>query len=164
MQVQIERATSKTHRRLSEIAHAAKRHWGYPEAWMREWRDALTITPEFIADNEVYAASVGDEIVGFYALVGNGAKVTLDHLWLLPSQMGAGIGRQLFNHAMATARRRGAIEVEIEADPNAASFYERVGATRVGENVYELEGQPRRLPLMIYRIAGEAENNEGGHR
>jgi GNAT superfamily N-acetyltransferase len=164
MRAEIERAMPQAHRRLSEIAHAAKRHWGYPEAWMREWRDTLTITPEFIADNAVYAASVGDEIVGFYALLGSGAKVTLDHLWVLPSQMGAGIGRELFNHAIATARRRGAIEVEIEADPNAAAFYERMGATRVGENVYELEGQPRRLPLMIYRIEGEPKSNEGGHR
>lgn len=164
MQVSIDRATPQTHRRLSEIAHAAKRHWGYPEAWMRAWADALTITPEFIADNDVYTASVDEEIVGFYALVGEGAKVTLDHLWLLPAQMGAGVGRQLFNHAIETARQRGATEVEIEADPNAATFYEHLGATHVGENVYTLEGQPRRLPLMIYRIAGEGENNEGGHR
>jgi GNAT superfamily N-acetyltransferase len=152
MHVVIERATPQTHWRLSEIAHAAKRHWGYPEAWMREWRDTLTITPQFIQDHEVYTASVDAEIVGFYGLVGSGARMTLDHLWVLPSQIGAGIGRRLFNHAMAAARRRGAIEVEIEADPNAAAFYERVGATHVGENVYVLEGQPRRLPLMVYRL------------
>ena len=152
MQVQIERATPQAHQRLTEIAHAAKRHWGYPESWMRRWSDALTITPEFIADNEVYTASLIDEIAGFYALIGSGAKMTLDHLWVLPSQIGGGIGRQLFNHAIEVARQLGATEVEIEADPNAVAFYERMGAIRVGENVYELEGQPRRLPLLVYRI------------
>lgn len=30
---------------LTEIAHAAKRHWGYPERWVQLWRAALTITP-----------------------------------------------------------------------------------------------------------------------
>jgi GNAT superfamily N-acetyltransferase len=153
MQILIERAGPQAHGQLSEIAHAAKRHWGYPEAWMRQWHDALTITPEFIAENEVYAARGDDETVGFYALVGSGAKVTLEHLWVRPAQIGAGIGRKLFNHAAQTAQRLGATEIEIEADPNAVTFYERMGATRVGENVYELEGQPRRLPLMIYQLA-----------
>jgi hypothetical protein len=45
------------------------------------------------------------------------------------------------------------MEIEIEAEPNAVGFYERMGATRVGENEYELEGQPRILPLLIYKIA-----------
>ena len=38
--------------------------------------------------------------------------------------------------------------MEIEADPNAEGFYLRMGARRVGENVYEIEGQRRVLPLM----------------
>jgi GNAT superfamily N-acetyltransferase len=152
MRVEIERALPQAHQKLTEIAHAAKRLWGYPESWMRRWRDALTITPVFITENEVYTASVNDEVAGFYALIGSGAKVTLDHLWVMPSQIGAGIGRQLFNHAVEVARQLGATELEIEADPNAVAFYERMGATRVGENVYTLEDQPRRLPLLTYRI------------
>lgn len=34
---------------LTDIAFAAKRHWGYPEAWIAQWRSALTITPQQIA-------------------------------------------------------------------------------------------------------------------
>jgi GNAT superfamily N-acetyltransferase len=153
MERSIERAGIETHGTLTEIAHAAKRHWGYPERWMQHWRDTLTITPDYIAGNEVYVARLGDAIVGFYALMGSGAKLTLDHLWLSPSQIGAGIGRTLFNHAMAKAKQLGATEIEIEAEPNAVGFYERMGATRVGENEYELEGQPRILPLLIYKLA-----------
>ena len=153
MTVQIDKACMEMHRTLTEIAHAAKRHWGYPERWIEHWRDTLTITPDYIAGNEVYVARLGDQIVGFYALLGSGAKLTLDHLWLSPSQIGTGIGRTLFNHAMAKAKQLGATEIEIEAEPNAVGFYERMGATRVGENVYELEGQPRILPLLIYKLA-----------
>jgi len=100
----------------------------------------------------VFVARVEDEIVGFYALMGSGARVTLDHLWLSPLQMGKQIGKHLFTHAMTTAKELGAAEVEVEADPHAVGFYERMGAMRVGENVYELEGQPRILPLLIYRL------------
>ena len=153
MNLRIERASEDSHGTLTEIAHAAKRHWGYPGRWMQLWRDTLTVTPEYIAGNEVYVARLEDAIVGFYALMGSGAKLTLDHLWLSPAQIGTGIGRNLFNHAVATARQLGAVELEIEADPNAVGFYERMGATRVGENVYELGGQPRLLPLLVYKLA-----------
>jgi GNAT superfamily N-acetyltransferase len=149
----IERADIETHHTLTEIAQAAKRHWGYPERWMELWRDVLTITPDYIAGNEVYVARVGDAIVGFYALMGSGAKLTLDHLWLSPAQIGAGLGRTLFAHAVATAKQLGATEIEIEAEPYAVGFYERMGATRVGENQYELDGQPRILPLLVYQLA-----------
>jgi len=152
MERYIERAGIETHLRLTEIAHAAKRHWGYPERWMQLWRDALTITPEYISGNEVYAARLGDEVVGFYALMGSGARLTLDHLWLAPAQIGTGIGKTLFAHAVAQAKLLGALELEIEAEPNAVGFYEHMGATRVGENVYELEGQPRILPLLVYNL------------
>ena len=148
----IERAEVEAHHTLTEIAHAAKRYWGYPDRWMQLWRDVLTITPDYIAGNEVYVARAGNKIVGFYALTGSGAKVTLDHLWLSPSQIGAGVGRALFHHAAATARRLGATEIEIESEPYAIGFYEHMGARRVGENEYELDGQPRVLPLLVYQL------------
>ncbi|HKP12963.1 MAG TPA: GNAT family N-acetyltransferase [Blastocatellia bacterium] len=152
MECVIKRAGIETHAALTDIAHAAKRHWNYPERWIEIWRDTLTITPDYVADNEVIVARVKDQIVGFYALTGSGAKRVLDHLWLLPSSIGGGIGRRLFDHAMQRARQLGATEVEIEADPNAVGFYERMGATRTGENVYELEGRPRILPLLLYKL------------
>lgn len=153
MELRIEKADPTTHQTLTEIAHAAKRHWGYPERWMQLWREALTITPDYIADNGVYVVQARDEIIGFYALLGTSEKLTLDHLWLTPSYMGSGIGKALFNHAVALARQLGATEVEIEADPNAVGFYERMGAVRFGETEYEVEGQPRILPLLIYKLA-----------
>jgi hypothetical protein len=53
---------------LTEIAFAAKRHWGYPDRWIQSWREVLTLTPEFIDRHETYAAVVGLDPVGFYAL------------------------------------------------------------------------------------------------
>ena len=67
---------------LTEIAHAAKRHWGYPERWIEIWRDALTITPDFISIHEVYAASVDGKIAGFSASRSRGES-WLDS-WVVP--------------------------------------------------------------------------------
>jgi hypothetical protein len=47
--MQIVRAKPQEAEALTEIAHAAKRHWGYPEPWIQNWRDILTMRPEFIA-------------------------------------------------------------------------------------------------------------------
>jgi GNAT superfamily N-acetyltransferase len=137
---------------LTRIAFAAKAHWGYPERWMERWRDALTITPEFIRRNEVHVATVEGEQAGFYALVGEGRRIELEHLWVLPERMGAGVGRALFEHAVRTAASLGAGVVGIEADPNAEGFYRQMGARRVGEIVYEIDGRERVLPLLAMYV------------
>lgn len=139
---------------LTRIAFASKRYWGYPERWISLWSSTLTITPEFVRDNEVYVAFSGGEAVGFYALTGEGRELELDHLWVSPAWIGSGTGRLLFEHAMERAASRGASVVEIEADPNAEGFYLRMGARRVGENVYEIEGIRRTLPRLVVELAG----------
>ncbi|MEP7289148.1 MAG: GNAT family N-acetyltransferase [Chloroflexota bacterium] len=147
----IRKAKPKDAARLTQIAFAAKAYWGYPASWIALWRDTLTITPEYIATVEVYTAVVGGEIVGFYALIGAGEKLTLNDLWVLPEMIGQGIGRVLFEHACHHAKTLGAEILEIEADPNTEGFYQHMGAQRVGEHLSEIEGQPRILPVFHLR-------------
>ena len=137
---------------LTAIAHAAKRHWGYPERWIEAWRDILTMRPEFIAANVAYCAVEDGRAVGFYLLTNESDGIHLDHLWILPAAMHRGIGRSLFEHAVAQTRNLGFRAIKIEADPNAEGFYRRMGARRVGGNITEIDGQPRKLPLLEFRI------------
>jgi GNAT superfamily N-acetyltransferase len=150
--MQIVRARPEDADVLTEIAFAAKRHWGYPEPWIQSWRDILTIRPEFVAANVTYAAIEDGRVVGFYLLATEDDGMHLDHLWILPQAMGRGIGRALFEHAVTEARGSGFTAIKIEADPNAEGFYQRMGAKRVGENVTTIEGKPRELPLLIYDL------------
>jgi ribosomal protein S18 acetylase RimI-like enzyme len=152
-EVEIFRAVPDDADALTRIAFAAKSYWGYPERWIEQWQKALTITPEFITDNEVYAAVFEEEMGGFYALVERGSEVELEHLWVSPKHMGAGIGRALLDHAVRRTATLGAKTLSIEADPNAEGFYRRMGARRVGENVYEIEGHRRELPLLILDVS-----------
>jgi GNAT superfamily N-acetyltransferase len=142
---------------LTHIAFAAKRYWGYPESWIQHWRDSLTITREFVRNNGVYAAVSGGGPCAFYALTGAGGELELEHLWVSPGWIGSGVGRLLFEHAMREAARRGASAVAIEADPNAEGFYLRMGARCVGENVFEIEGQKRKLPPLIVEFSKPVE-------
>lgn len=133
---------------LSDIALQSKRHWGYPENWIERWKDDLTITPEFITAHEVYVATDGDDILGFCALVLKEGKAELEHMWVKPEHIGTGVGRALFMHAMERATALSANRLDISADPNAAGFYERLGATRIGDVQSEIEEQPRVLPRL----------------
>jgi ribosomal protein S18 acetylase RimI-like enzyme len=150
--VKIVRATSDDAEALTRIAHAAKRHWGYPETWIAAWRDILTMRPEFITSNIAFIAVQNPSALGFYVLTNEPDGLHLDHLWILPGAMRRGIGRTLFEHAAAQARKSGFDSIKIEADPNAAAFYERMGAVRVGSSVSEVEGERRELPLLEFRI------------
>src|SRR3954452_14900020 len=92
---QIVRAKPEDAGTLTRIAHAAKRHWGYPENWIAAWREVLTMRPEFIAGNISYCATERDRPIGFYVLTTEDDGIHLDHLWVLPEAMGRGIGRAL---------------------------------------------------------------------
>ena len=47
--------------------------------------------------------------------------------------MGQGVGRALWDAAVAVARTLPFDELRLAADPNAEAFYERMGARRIGE-------------------------------
>jgi N-acetylglutamate synthase-like GNAT family acetyltransferase len=148
MRIEIRRANPEEADTLTEIAHAAKRHWNYPESWIRQWQTDLTITREFIATNEVFAATINGEIVGCCALVLTDSLAEIEHMWIRPEQMGSGVGRALFEHARARAVERGANALELSADPYAEGFYARMGAKRIAEIPADMGGEPRVLPRM----------------
>ena len=148
MDIQIRRARPDDADTLTAVAHTAKRHWQYPESWIEKWQSDLTITPEFIMNQEVFVAIINDQIGGCCALVMTDSLAEIEHMWIMPEHMGSGVGRALFAHAKARAEVRGANVLELSADPNAEGFYERMGAKRVGEVHADMDGQTRVLPRM----------------
>jgi hypothetical protein len=87
---------------LTTIAHEAKRHWGYPEHWIKHWESDLTISSDFIRDNHVYVVEEDGEIQGFYALSVADDKAELEHMWVTPDRIGTGVG----HHRRRAPRRR----------------------------------------------------------
>ena len=133
---------------LTGIAHDAKRHWGYPEHWIEHWHADLTISSDFITNNLVYVAEREKVIIGFYALVVLDQQAELEHMWVAPEHIGSGVGKELFIHAMQTAAGENMSTIELSADPNAAEFYQRMGARKIGEVSSEIDGQTRVLPRL----------------
>ena len=134
--------------RLSEIAQDAKRHWGYPEHWIKHWQDDLTITSDYVVANRVYVAESESDLLGFYALIMRKEKAELDHLWVMPAHIGTGVGKNCLSMRCRSPRGERVSEVEILSDPHAEGFYRKMGAHRTGEAVSEIDGQPRSLPRL----------------
>ena len=109
----------------------------------------MTVRAEFINAHETYAAVVDGRTVGFYALCRAGDVLRLEHLWVLPDAMSQGVGRALFGHAVERGKSLGYRAMEIESDPNAEGFYQRLGARRIGLRIAELEEQRRELPVLV---------------
>ena len=151
--IEIRRARPDEAETLTALAQAAKRHWNYPPEWIDSWKSDLTLTPEFIANNEVFVAIVDDSIAGCCALVESESLVELEHMWIYPEQMGQGVGRALFEHTARRAVELGFSELELSADPNAEPFYQRMGATRIGDVPADMFGEARVLPRMRVALA-----------
>jgi ribosomal protein S18 acetylase RimI-like enzyme len=138
--------------RLTAIALAAKRDWGYPEKWLAAWTDQLTLTPAYIRDHPVFVARTARRLRGFCALVEHPRFWDLDHFGIHPDSMGQGIGRRLFARALDHVRSRGPRVLRIVSDPNAAGFYQRMGARRAGSVPAPVAGIKRRLPRFEVRV------------
>jgi ribosomal protein S18 acetylase RimI-like enzyme len=137
---------------LTQIALSAKRHWGYPEHWMELWKPELTFDAGYFETNESWTAEVDGQPVAFYTLLDKEGIAWLENLWVRPEDMSRGIGRMLFHHALQVARRRGYGIFQLEADPNAVGFYEKMGMHKISERKYKLDDQLRILPRMEMKL------------
>lgn len=140
---------------LSEIAHQAKRHWGYADALIAAWSPGLTLDERSLVEMHVAVADVSGTPEGFCAIVPGRHRFQLEHLWVHPRSMGSGLGRTLFEYAAGFARSQGAEMLVIESDPNAEPFYLRMGAVRVGSIAAPVGGMPDRiLPVLEHSLSG----------
>ena|SRR5918993_5579881 len=147
----IRRATADDADALSDLAHRAKAHWGYPVHWMREWDAQLTIIPGYLELHDVWVSEQDGAIAGMCALEDRGDRSNLEHVWVEPALHGHGIGRALVMHALEEARRRHHGVVELLADPFASGFYERLGARRAGHVPAPMPGaRDRTLPKFEF--------------
>jgi ribosomal protein S18 acetylase RimI-like enzyme len=152
MNYQIRRVKPEEAPALSKIAFGAKAYWGYPERWMEIWRPQLTFSPQDFEGNESWVIETNGQPVAFCNLQETEGSAWLEDLWVAPEFIGQGVGKRLFLHAVEESRQRGYRTLRLEADPHAVGFYEKMGMHKIGERYYEIEGQPRILPIMEMKL------------
>jgi GNAT superfamily N-acetyltransferase len=136
---------------LTDLCLRSKAVWGYDEAFMRACRAELTLSAADLAAPSLQVAVDGNEVAGLVQVAVEGEKADLAKLFIAPSTLRAGVGRQLFDWAVNNARERGARWLWIEADPGAAGFYRRMGA--IDDGVAPSGSIPGRfLPRLKLRL------------
>ncbi|HWQ50260.1 MAG TPA: GNAT family N-acetyltransferase [Terriglobales bacterium] len=148
---------------LSRLTYDSKKFWGYPDAYMALWTNALTITPEYIEKNTVVMAVADGEIAGYFSITREGPEEVLevgnyrmaggfflDNLFIRPERIRQGLGRQLLAMALEHCRAQGVTLLHVYSDPNAKSFYEAMGAEHLGDVPTKIPG--RALPIMLFRL------------
>ena len=136
---------------LSELALESKGHWDYDEAFLAACREELTLRPADIGRRRATVAEEDGRILGFTLLDGTPPDGALGMMFVAPGAIGRGVGRLLFEHTTAEARRLGFARLLIDSDPNAEPFYLAMGAVRIGATPSgSIPG--RVLPLMEYAL------------
>ncbi|WP_326795751.1 GNAT family N-acetyltransferase [Streptomyces sp. NBC_01808] len=117
---------------LSELALRSKGHWGYDEDFLARCRAELTLAPGDIERRRTSVAEHRGRILGFVTVQGDPPDGELGMLFVDPPAIGTGVGRRLFQHAVAVAEALGFTRLEIGSEPYAEPFYRAMGATRIG--------------------------------
>ncbi len=117
---------------LSDLCMRSKAVWGYDQAFMEACREELTLTAQELTSTHVAVADSDGTPAGIVQVGVDGDDAELLKLFVDPAAMRGGIGRCLFDWARDTARHLGAEQLIIEADPDAAPFYRRMGASDIG--------------------------------
>ena len=150
--VQVRSAKPGESQSLTTICVRSKAHWGYDAAFLKLSAAALNVSEDDIAACRVLVAvDDTDRVIGMACVLPEGDTADLDALFVDPPAIGSGAGRALFEAAVILARRQGARRMTILADPNAASFYERMGA-RYLRNAPSDAIPGRTLPFYEYDL------------
>jgi N-acetylglutamate synthase-like GNAT family acetyltransferase len=142
------------HVALTELSlQSVQLGWGYSDEFMAWEPEAITVSKSHITDAITNVLEAEGRLIGFYVLKGDSPEMEMSRLMVVPSAIGSGCGRLLWNHAVATASELGASTIILDADPNAEPFYRRMGAETVGEHEWEPPMMPGwRVKKMRYAI------------
>ena len=117
---------------LGELCLRSKAIWGYDDAFMTACQNELTLRPDELQSTHLQVAERDSTVVGLAQVKVTDSDADLLKLFVEPALLRSGVGRLLFEWATARARGLGAVRMIIEADPDAAPFYERMGARYAG--------------------------------
>ena len=102
---------------------------------MEACRKELTVTAQAINSADVYylVAERNSELLGYYAVEKlSDQKFELAALFVEPTFIGKGIGRELMDHAKKLVKNLGGKTLIIQGDPNAERFYRAAGGKPSG--------------------------------
>jgi len=117
---------------LGDLCMRSKAVWGYDHKFMEACRDELSFNLSDLQLTKIAVAEEGGDLIGVAQVKVADRQADLLKLFIEPERLRSGLGKILLTWAAGLARDMGASRLFIEADPDAAPFYRRMGAVDVG--------------------------------
>ena len=138
---------------LNRVLRASKGHWGYSQAYLDEFMEKLGVTENCIANYQIFCVNVDDQFVGFYGFRKNeDDKDELDFFFLDPRYIGKGIGLLMWDSCLDTAKTLGIKDFVLNSEPNAETFYLKLGCKKIGYKKSVVSWETRSIPIMSYSL------------
>jgi GNAT superfamily N-acetyltransferase len=117
---------------LSALCLRSKAVWRYSSDFIEACRSELAIEVSELQSTSIAVAEENSRVVGIAQVKVTGTEADLLKLFVEPTMLRGGVGTKLFQWAAGEATAMGANRMAIEADPDAAPFYRRMGAKDCG--------------------------------
>ena len=118
---------------LSDLCFRSKGVWGYDKEFMEACRGELSFEPRDLQSTPIAVAEHDGRTIGVAQVKVVDDEADLLKLFVEPSALHSGAGKALLAWAADVAKKMGATRLTIDADPDAAPFYRRMGAHDVGK-------------------------------
>jgi GNAT superfamily N-acetyltransferase len=130
-------AKREEQRALTRLIVRATLHSGYDDAFIDRARPGLTISLNGIVTGNVQVAEQSGEVIGVVEVLSTVLQgIPVLGIFVDPAHWKKGVGRALFETAIARARTLKVGALMIYASPFAEGFYCRLGAIRIGEGPF----------------------------
>jgi len=130
-------AKREEQRALTRLIVRATLHSGYDDAFIDRARPGLTISLNGIVTGNVQVAEQSGEVIGVVEVLSTVLQgIAVLGIFVDPAHWKKGVGRALFETAIARARTLKVGALMIYASPFAEGFYCRLGAIRIGEGPF----------------------------
>lgn len=154
--MKIEAARNIDAKELTDLTLHSKSYWGYSPDQINEWKNDLTISPEYLDQAEVFKLTDSNQLIGYYSFIElSHKKVKLDNIFLRTEFIGKGFGAILMRHFLQRVKDLGYLTIELESEPFAEEFYLKFGFRTIRR--IESSIKERFIPVMELEI--EATHN-----
>lgn len=148
MEITTKSATLDQMNEINDLLRTSKAYWGYDDKFLDLFIQKIGITEDHLKnDHTNRAVYVDGSLAGFFNFVYKNNFLELDNFFLYPKYIGKGLGRFMWKACCQMAKELGAKEFVIWSDPDAESFYLKMGCERIG--VRQSPVAPDRYPPLL---------------
>jgi GNAT superfamily N-acetyltransferase len=131
---------------LTSLVLRSKAYWGYSKEFLGSVERELTITEDYLKNAVAFIAESNCQPVGIVGL--SLKRDELEFLFIDPEHIGKGVGKILWDRFVLELHALDIRSFKILSDPGAESFYQKMGAKRIGMAMSSV----RMLPLLEFAI------------